>query len=219
MASNKDWYPNEEAKTILFAENYVKNIDAATLKAGLPANTFAASKQAAQNYLDNHQLLADAEKTLAGLRTTVEGNAATMSHDIRAVAKQLKNSIGTPPEVLEMLELLGSGEDATQRVAAEAPQLRLAETVEGVEIKYTKYGHQGIELFSCRTGETTFASLGRFTQNRVMDARPLLAPGRPETRQYYAVYLDKDQPVGKRSATASLPVGGPLPGAGPDVTG
>ena len=218
MAHSKDWYPKEEAKLLLFAENYVAKIDEATALAGLPPDTFKASKDSTQAFLSNHEKLVEADKTVAELRTTTEETGTVMGHDIRAVSKQLKNTIGMPPKVLELLELVGTSDDPTQCVAAQAPVLKVSPEPSGVQIAYTKYGHNGMELFGCRTGETAFTSLGRFTQNRIHDTRPNLVPGRAETRQYYGVYIDKDQPVGERGPVASLPVEGPLPGPGQNVS-
>lgn len=73
--------------------------------------------------------------------------------------------------------------------------------------RYAKHSHQGIDLYSCRTGEKEFTLLGRFNMSRWEDRRPNLVPAQPEQRAYYAVFVGRDQQVGAQSPTVSLVVG------------
>ena len=76
-----------------------------------------------------------------------------------------------------------------------------------VQGRYVKHGHQALRVYSCRTGETEFTLLGTYTRSTFEDARPNRTPGQPEQRQYYAVYVDRDEAVGEQSATATVVVG------------
>lgn len=73
--------------------------------------------------------------------------------------------------------------------------------------RYAKHSYQGIDLYSCRTGEKEFTLLGRFNMSRWEDRRPNLVPAHPEQRAYYAVFVGRDQQVGAQSPTVSLVVG------------
>lgn len=207
MAQSKDWYPQEEAKLQIFAENYADEIDNATILSGQPVGTFSVSKTSVETYLTTRADLKAALNEVVRLRAQQVEQAATMEADVRAVAKQLKGTIGMPPQVITMLELNGTPNDPLARVGAQAPELKMSVELGIVKGRYTKNGHQGVDVYSCRTGETEFILLGRFNMNKFTDERPNRVAGQPEQRDYYAVYVDKDKQVGGQSTTASVVVG------------
>jgi hypothetical protein len=207
MSQYKDWYPQEAAKLFLFAENYVAKIEEASALAGLNRDTFLASKRDASAYLDTRTQLLEAEKQLARLRKLASEQTRSMSRTVRAAGKQLRNTQNINPEVLLMLELETGPTAPLTRVAAQAPALVLSAELGVVLGRYTRHSHQGIDLYSCRTGESEYTLLGRFNMSRWEDRRPNLVPAQPEQRDYYAVFVDRDQQVGAQSPTVSVVVG------------
>jgi hypothetical protein len=212
MAQTKDWLPQEAAKLEIFADNYVEEIDDATVLANLPKDTFKVSKDATQTWLDTLKLVNDAEKEATRLRKLLDEQNQQMETALRAAVKQIKGTIDIPVQVLTMLELVNGSNDAQAKVAAQAPALIMSVELGVVKGRYTKYGHQGVNVYSCRTGEKEFTLLGRFNMSRFEDTRPNLVAGQPEQRDYYAVFVDKDKEVGNQSATVSVVVGS-RPGA------
>lgn len=207
MPQYKDWYPTKDAELLLFAENYVQHIDEATTLAKLPTDTFVASKISTNSYLSNRQLVLAAEKELARLRKLEGEYSRQMGLAVRAVGKQLRNTVNINPEVLTLLELDSPVAAPLAKVAAQAPTLVVSAELGMVKGRYTKHSHQGIDLYSCRTGESEYTLLGRFNMSRWEDRRPCLVPGQPEQRDYYAVFVDRDQQVGAQSPTVSVVVG------------
>ena len=175
--------------------------------AKLPADTFSLSKSRATQFLDVREQLEAAQDVLNDLRQQYKQINAEMEKSVRAAANQLKSTINIPGQVLTMLRIVSGGEPSVDRVAAQAPALKLTVELGVVKARYIKHGHQGVDVYSCRTGETDFTLLGRYSLSRFEDARPTRTAGQPEQRQYYAVYVDKDQPVGSQSPTASVVVG------------
>jgi|GEM_PF-5554748 len=204
---NQDWLPTQEAKLFVFLTNFVANIDQATLDLGLPADTFKVAKDAALEWLDLYAKRNAAQKVLDDAAETFATQAPLTDKAIRAAAKQIKSIINVPTKVLSKLEITGSGEAPKERAAAQMPVLKASVDLSGVLLKFTKYGHQGIDLYCCRTGETEYTKLDRYSLTRIEDNRPNRVPGQPEQRNYYAVFVDKDKPVGERSATVSVVVG------------
>ncbi len=203
----KDWYPNQEAKRAAFLENFVANIDKACGLLNVSTSTYADSIAAARAWLAAHEARLAAQKELDTAVLTFQRQAASTDKSVRGAAKQIKNIVNVPAEVLTLLELVATGEPTTARVEAQAPRLVASVELGTVVLKYRKMGHQAVQVYSCRTGEDAFSLLGTYTQARLEDTRPNLVPGQPEQRQYYAIYVDRDQLTGSQSATVSVAVG------------
>lgn len=204
---NQDWLPVQEAKLFAFLTNFVAAIDEATEALKLPADTFKVAKDAAQDWLKCYTTRREAQKALDDATKAFATQAPITDKAIRAAAKQIKNIIDVPTKVLTSLELTSSSEAPQERAAAQMPVLKASADLSGVLLKFTKYGHQGIDLYCCRSGETEYTKLDRYSLTRIEDTRPNRVPGQPEQRSYYAVFVDKDKPVGERSATVSVAVG------------
>jgi len=167
---------------------------------------FKVAKEAAIEWLDLYAQRNAAQKVLEDATAAFAKQAPLTDKAIRAAAKQIKGIIDVPTKVLSKLEITGSGEAPKER-AAQMPVLKASVDLSSVLLRFTKYGHQGIDLYCCRTGETEYTKLDRYSLTRIEDARPNRVPGQPEQRNYYAVFVDKDKPVGERSATVSVVVG------------
>lgn len=202
-----DWYPSQDAKLAAFLSNYVAEIDAATATLGLAPGTFKASKDAAQKWGDANEARDEAEKNYQRALKEFQEQIPLTEKAIRAAAKQIKGTVDVPEQVLAVLELTAPSDNPRNRVAAQMPVLTAAVHLGVVELRYKKLGHQGVRVYGCRTGETDFALLGTYTLNTFTDPRPNRVPNQPEQREYYAVYVDKDQAVGQQSATVSVVVG------------
>ena len=78
-----------------------------------------------------------------------------------------------------------------------------------VEIDFNKMDAEGVHIYGMRDGETVFSFLASETHAAYVDNRPLLAAGKPETRQYKAVFFIGKSEIGLTSAVVlPLPVGG-----------
>ena len=58
-----------------------------------------------------------------------------------------------------------------------------------VEIGFNKLDAEGVHIYSQRDGDAGFSYLASETHSPYVDNRPLLAAGKPETRQYKAVFF------------------------------
>ena len=157
-----------------------------TLKAGVTAATPGATAQdMAMLTADNAALHAKMTTTTtadtgskaahADLNTTI----ATSRGNARALAQRIKKSIGYTPVIGDQLQLEGAEDsvDVTQKKPAVTTNPKLGGVVEGVHI------------FSQRDGDAGFGYLASETHSPYIDNRPLLVAGKPETRQYKAVFF------------------------------
>jgi hypothetical protein len=61
------------------------------------------------------------------------------------------------------------------------------------------YARTDVNIYSQRDGDTDFKLLSRDTHSPYMDNRPLLVAGKPELRQYKAIFIVDDQEVSQFS--------------------
>ena len=54
----------------------------------------------------------------------------------------------------------------------------------------------GVNLYSKREGGADFVFLARDTATPYLDTRPLLTPGKPEIREYKAMFVLNDEEIG-----------------------
>ena len=122
---------------------------------------------------------------------------------LRALAAQLKAHAAYTDGIGEDLGIVAD-EDTTTLTA---PVLKVEMKGGNPVIGFNKSISDGIYLYSKRGTETAFSFLATDTRSPYVDNRPNQAPGTPETREYYAYYMQADQQVGSQSNVASVNVG------------
>ena len=81
------------------------------------------------------------------------------------------------------------------------PQLGVIDRTGGiVELNFTKFGSDGVNIYCQRDGDPDWILLGYAARTPFEDKRPLLVTGHAELRRYSAVYVKRRQEVGSFSA-------------------
>lgn len=83
--------------------------------------------------------------------------------------------------------------DAVRKFSGEYPATRDGGVV---EIDFNLANSEGVNIYSRRDGDGDFKFLARDTVPPYVDNRPLLAAGKPELREYKAVYVVSDAEIG-----------------------
>src|SRR5882724_5768657 len=65
-----------------------------------------------------------------------------------------------------------------------------------VELDFDKSISDGVNIYAKRDGDADFVFLARDTASPYIDNRPLLAVGKPDLREYKAVYVQSDAEIG-----------------------
>ena len=65
-----------------------------------------------------------------------------------------------------------------------------------VEITFNKSKSEGVNIYCLRPGDAASTFLARDTASPYVDNRPLLVPGKPEVREYRAIYVLGDAEIG-----------------------
>ncbi len=112
---------------------------------------------------------------LIALMKTNSGFNDEIGQDLRVIGPQDTTVIPTPKFTLELLQGPSS---------------------QTVNMKFFKYGHQGVYLEGRRAGSAAWEFLAIDTESPYTDERPLLAAGQPEVREYRMRYWDKGTPNG-----------------------
>ncbi len=76
----------------------------------------------------------------------------------------------------------------------------------GAEINSTKGEAEALDVYCQRDGDAAPIHLMRVMHLPYIDARPLLAAGQPETREYHTIFVRNDQQYGQPSATIKVVV-------------
>ena len=90
-------------------------------------------------------------------------------------------------------------------MSGEPPLLSAVDKTGGVvEIRFSKYGSDGVNIYTQRNGDSDWVMLGHAPASPFVDQRPLLVAGCPELRRYSAVYVKKRREVGGFSGDVVL---------------
>ena len=177
-----------------------------TLKGGVTATTPGATAA------DATMLTADNATLHAKLTAaTLADNASKAAHadlnnaiaasktNARLLAQRIKKSTAYTDVIGKQLNIIGA-EDSTD-MTQEQPTLFANVKAGGVvEIDFNKMDAEGVHIYGMRDGETVFSYLASETHAAYVDNRPLLAAGKPETRQYKAVFFIGKSEIGLPSA-------------------
>lgn len=177
-----------------------------TLKGGVSATTPGATAA------DATMLTADNATLHAKLTAaTLADNASKAAHadlnnaiaasktNARLLAQRIKKSTAYTDVIGKQLNIIGA-EDTTD-MTQEQPTLFATVKAGGVvEIDFNKMDAEGVHIYELRDGETVFSYLASETHASYIDNRPLLAAGKPETRQYKAVFFIGKSEIGLPSA-------------------
>jgi len=128
----------------------------------------------------------------------------------RALAQRIKSLHTYTAAIGQALGIEGPAAAALAAITATAqPVVRGRALVSGgAEINSTKGEAEAVDIYCQRDGDAAPVHLARVMHLPYQDVRPSLAAGKPETREYYSVFVRNDQQYGQPSATIKVVVPG-----------
>ena len=116
----------------------------------------------------------------------------------RALAKRIK---AHPAYTAALGNLLGIvGPEDTTDITTLSPDISGEDKRGGVvEVSFNLANSEGVNIYSRRDGDTDFKFLARDTVPPYVDNRPMLVAGKPELREYKAVFVVADKEVSQFS--------------------
>lgn len=100
------------------------------------------------------------------------------------------------------------GTDRRVTPAEVIPQIKASTFPKVVRIRWKKKGIDGVKIHTRLTGETEWKVIGWDFRSPFFDTRPLADGKTPESREYMAQALIKDEVVGQQSQTVTVVFGG-----------
>ena len=127
----------------------------------------------------------------AGLYNTTQ----PISTEARALARRIK---AHPAYTVALGNLLGIvGPEDTTDLTGMAPIISGTDRTGGVvQVDFVKLTSDGVNIYSKRDGDVGFVFLARDTATPYIDNRPLGVPGKPEIREYKAMFVLNDEEIG-----------------------
>ena len=113
----------------------------------------------------------------------------------RALARRIK---AHPAYTAALGNLLGIiGPDDGIDLSGRQPDISADDRTGGqVQINFNKLTSDGVNIYSKRDGDVDFILLARDTESPYIDTRPLKAAGKPEIREYKAMFVLGDEEIG-----------------------
>lgn len=127
----------------------------------------------------------------------------------RAIRQRIVTSAGYTPAMGLALGLVHAPGVEPGSISSNGaqPVLRgVALSSGGALIKSTKGRAEAVDIYCQREGDAEAVRLMRVLHFPYVDNRPLLVPGRPEKREYYAVFVRGDKPYGHASPRLTVVV-------------
>ncbi|HTA94687.1 MAG TPA: hypothetical protein VK769_01040 [Verrucomicrobiae bacterium] len=195
--AKRDAVPKTQDGYLKWHDNLKANVSAAT--PGINAtditmlaadNTDLHAKMTAATTADNASKAA---------HTALNGSIGNSQKNARALAQRIKKSTAYTVAVGDILGIEGA-EDSVD-MSQQKPTLdTTAQSAGVVQIGFNKMDAEGIHIYGMRDGDAAFTLLASETHSPYVDNRPLLAAGKPETRQYKAVFFLGKSEIGLESA-------------------
>ncbi len=188
-------------------DTYVKWHDnlKATVAATTPGCTAADVTMLVADNADLHARMTaatTADNASKAAHTDLNDSISNSQNNARALAKRIKVSTAYTPSLGDKLQIEGV-EDSVD-MTQQAPVLDTNAKSGGVvEVGFNKMGAEGVHIYSMRDGDAGFTLLASETHSPYVDNRPLLAAGKPETRQYKAVFFLGKSEIGLQSDVAT----------------
>jgi hypothetical protein len=197
--AKKDYVPTAEGNQVLWVEHFVQELlsqlSTLTSISQTEANLLATEKD---NYVEAVNEVTDAKAQLKSVSENKEVLRDQVFTHVRHTVRKIKLDPAYTASLGESLGIIGS--EATVDVDNAKPVLIAEAKPNGVvELTFNKEPYQGVAIYSKREGETQFTFLARDTYAPYNDSRPCLVTGKPELREYRAIYLLADDEVGQFS--------------------
>jgi len=118
---------------------------------------------------------------------------------LRALLKRIKAAAGYTVQIGEDLGLIENDPGALNPDSITA-DIKVRALMDGkVEIVFSKQGMEAIRVDFRRKGDVTWMLAGTYTSSAGIHDTPSVPPGEPETREYRAIMMKKNVPIGNMS--------------------
>ena len=186
--------PQSDHDFLIWMEHFIANL---TPDLGTAAD-LAALKAAFEVF--SSKITQSTAAAASAKQATAEKNDSRDNSEslIRAMAKQIKARNDYTEGLGAQLGIIGP-EHLFDLTTAHPDLTGIDQTSGRVIIYFTKANSDGVNIYSKRDGDADWVLLNRASISPFIDTRPLLQVGKPELRDYCAIYILKDKEIGNYS--------------------
>lgn len=193
-----DFLPRKDVKFLAWHDQFKNALGPLAASLGITPEELAAV--VADNDVFRNRLKDGDRTNAAALAATSEKRTCrrAVETNVRKLARRIKLHRNYTAAIGTGLGIEGS--DTTPDLSDAKPTATATTRLNGaVEIDFVKGDSEGVNIYSKREGDSDFVFLARDTYTPYLDSRPLLAPGKPELREYQLIYVQDDEEIGKPS--------------------
>jgi hypothetical protein len=203
--AKSDYLPANDSAFLLWHDRFLAAATAHAPAAGLaPADITAITT----DNEDLHAAIANvAAAAAAAKNATAAKNAIVkaVAGRTRGYALRIKAKPGYDEALGDTFGIVGA-EDTTDLSTAKPTLTGKAKGGGNVELGFNKSTSEGVNIYCRRDGDAAPVFLARDTASPYVDNRPLLVAGKPEVREYRAIYVVGDAEIGSLSDEAVITV-------------
>lgn len=198
--------PQKTGDKSAWCANYKTKIGTLGVNVGLSADEITGQQNSAQNIIDANNKVQQKKSELGEAVSSKKAAEQTDWQLIRNMANRIKTSTGYTEAIGRELGIVGSGimlDYSTLR-----PTIKPTAYPGYISIAFNKQGMLGVSIYVRLKGTTGWEKIATDHTSPYADKRPLAEAGKPEIREYMAVYFDGREDVGQQSDIATIVFGG-----------
>jgi hypothetical protein len=201
-----DYFPNNDATLLLWAQNYKAKIATLGAGLGLTAADITAEQSLCDELIEKITNVQTAKSAAASAVTQKEASIQTAGGALRVNNGRHKKATTYTAAIGEELNIVGTANSID--VNTYKAKISAEKFAGYIRIKFSKLGADGINLYHRKKGETQWGFLARDTKSPYDDHIELTAAGQPEHWEYRAYGVINDDEIGQASDIVEVVFGG-----------
>jgi hypothetical protein len=198
-----DFIPSSDHDLQVWAENLHAKLAANPADHGVTPEEVATLGAAHADFHTRNAAVTEIATTAKRITAEKDRSRGSLVSLGRELARRIKGHAGYTEAQGADLGIVGR--KTSFDPAALKPILSGTDKTDGkIELRFTKQGAEGVNVYCQREGDTGWVLAGHANHSPFTDSRPLLAPGKAELRRYSAVYVINDQEIGQFSDTLEI---------------
>lgn len=194
----KDFIPRSNSDLYSFIKNFIEQFEKNASRLSLKDSDISEVNRVLKKHLRSYSEMISLRARSRAATETYNNDKKQSSDLIRRLSKQIKSDVKYKTAIGEGFGIINNY-TPVKDFSDLSPVLKTTVSGFEVKIKYKKNNALGITLYSRRGNENKFSVLATTLSTTYIDKRAKLSGSDPESREYYAYYIVKDNTAGKRS--------------------
>jgi hypothetical protein len=190
--------PRKDSELHSFESNFITKLPLHTTTLKLDPAEVAATTEIIGKNINAYNTMVFKKAEAKSLTAEFKVTKKAALKEIRRMSKMIKASMNYTITEGEDLQII-SPKPAEPAASEMQPVLKIKVNGHVADIRYNKGRSTALNIYSKRGSETEFKFLAITTEVQYQDDRVNIEPGKPEKREYYAFFKEKDKEIGLKS--------------------